>query len=165
MTRSRAKHRGRADSGSFFAWPRAVADSDAYRSASAPAVKLLNDLCFQFRGNNNGDLSAAWRVMAPRGWKSRDTLTRALRELLELGLIEKTRQGGKHLCSLYALTWLPIDECGGKLDVPATRVPSGLWKQPRAAQQKNGDTPIVSMWPADRVNSGSKLRKLTRRAC
>jgi len=165
MRRSRAKHKGRIESGSFFAWPRAVAESDAYRSASAPAVKMLNDLCFQFRGNNNGDMTAAWRVMKTLGWKSRDTLNKALRELLELGLIEKTRQGWKHRCSLYALTWLPIDECGGKLDVPATRVPSGLWKRPRAAAQKIGDTPSVSMWPAERVNSGSNVRKLTRRAC
>lgn len=161
----RRKHKGRAESGSFFAWPRAVADSTAYRSASAPAVKLLNDLCFQFRGSNNGDLSAAWGAMKVRGWKSRDTLHKALSELLALGLIEKTRQGGKHLCSLYALTWLPIDECRGKLDVSATRVPSGLWKQPPSAEQKNGDTPNVSMWPAGRVNPDPRAQQLTRRAC
>lgn len=149
MTRSRLKQKGRADTGSFFAWPRAVADSEAYRSASAPAVKLLNDLCFQFRGSNNGDMSAPWRVMRARGWKSRDTLHKALRELLELGLIERTRQGGRHVCSLYALTWLPIDECGGKLDVRPTRSPSGLWKRPsnieQTFQKQNGDTPGVSI--------------------
>jgi hypothetical protein len=165
MTRSRAKHKGRADRGSFFAWPRDVADSAAYIALSAHGVRLLNDLCFQFRGSNNGDLTAAWRLMMARGWKSRDTLNKALRELLELGLIEKTRQGGRHRCNLFALTWLSIDECDGKLDVPATRVPSGLWKQPRASEQKNGSTPGVSMWPAERVNSRSRAQRLTRRAC
>ena len=33
---------------------------------------------------------------------------------------------------LYAVTFLAIDECGGKLDVAATRVPSGKWKKERA---------------------------------
>ena len=51
--------------------------------------------------------------------------------LLETGMIELTRQGGLHCASLYAVTWLPIDECGGKLDVNATAVASGLWKQPK----------------------------------
>lgn len=165
MTRARLKHKGRAESGSFFAWPRTVAESAAYRYASAHGIKLLNDLCFQFRGSNNGDLSAAWGIMKAHGWKSRDTLHKALRELLELGLIEKTRQGGKHVCSLYALTWLAIDECGGKLDVSATRIPSGLWKQSPAAEQKKRDTSSVSMWPAGRVNSRSRAPQLTRRAC
>lgn len=153
MTRQRWKHKGRSDSGGFFRLPHAVMDSPNYRAASAKAIKLLADLGFQFRGSNNGDLSAAWGIMKARGWKSRDTRDRALRELLELGLIEKTRQGGLHWCSLYALTWLAIDECGGKLDVPPTTVASGLWKQPPMPSEKqNASTPIVSSKHACRVN-------------
>lgn len=166
MTRDRRKHKGRSDRGSFFAWPRDVGESAAYVALSAHGRMLLNDLCFQFRGSNNGDLSAAWAILKPRGWKSRDTLTRALAELLELGLIEKTRQGGRHCCSLYALTWLPIDHCGGKLEVSATRVPSGLWKQPKPMPaQKNGNTVGVSHWPGRRVNSRLTAAQLTRQAC
>ena len=166
MNRDRRKHKGRSERGSFFAWPREVAESIAYVTASAHGKALLNDLCFQFRGSNNGDLSAAWAIMKVRGWKSRDTLTRALAELLERGLIEKTRQGGRHRCSLYALTWLPINECCGKLDVSATRVPSGLWKQPKPMpEQKNGNTVGVSHWPGRRVNPRSTAAQLTRQAC
>lgn len=144
MTRSRRKFKGRSNHAPFFMWPRDVANSDTYRSLSAKAVKLLNDLYFQFRGVNNGDLAAAWGIMQPRGWKSRDTLHKALCELLAVGMIEKTRQGGRNRCSLYAVTWLPIDECNGKLDVPATRTPSGLWRHlqtvERAFENQSTDT-------------------------
>ena len=66
--------------------------------------------------------------MSARGWKSKDTLYRARDELIENGMILLARQGGKHQCSLYAVTWKPIDECGGKLDVPATTVAPGYWR-------------------------------------
>jgi hypothetical protein len=48
-------------------------------------------------------------------------------------MIEKTRQGGLHCATLYAFTWLPIEECGGKLDIKATVVPSHLWQQSERA--------------------------------
>jgi hypothetical protein len=134
--RDRRKHKGRSECGSYFALPHAVMESPNYRALSAHTVKLLNDLGMQYRGANNGDLSAAWKIMHPRGWRSRDTLGRALAELLHFGLIEKTRQGGLNHCSLYALTWLAIDECRGKLDASATRVASGLWKTPQAPMPK-----------------------------
>lgn len=169
MTRSRRKQKGRAESGSFFAWPHEVAESGTYKSASAHAVKLLNDLCFQFRGSNNGDLAAAWRIMHARGWKSRDTLHKALTELLDRGLIEKTRQGGRNRCSLYAVTWLPIDDCHGKLDVPATRVASRLWKQSstdeHAFEKQNLGTPRGSPWPVARASACADDQPQTRKAC
>ena len=48
--------------------------------------------------------------------------------VLAKGLIEQTRQGGLHAAGLYAITWQAIDECHGKLDVAATRVPSNKWR-------------------------------------
>lgn len=131
MSASRRKVTGRAESGGYFKQPHAVMQSPNYLALSAHARMLLGDIGLQFRGSNNGDLSAAWKLMQPRGWRSRDTLGRALAELLHFGMIEKTRQGGLNHCSLFALTWQPIDTCGNKLDVPATRVASGLWKIPQ----------------------------------
>lgn len=128
MTRCRVRMTGRREGGSYYSLPHAVMQSPNYLALSAHAVKLLNDLGLQYRGSNNGDLSAAWKIMQPRRWRSRDTLCRALAELLHYGLIEKTRQGGLNHCSLYALTWCAIDECSGKLEVPATTVASGRWK-------------------------------------
>lgn len=131
MSRSRRKVMGRAEGGGFLKLPHAVMESANYRALSAHAVKLLLDMGLQFRGANNGDLAAAWKLMQARGWRSRDTLGRALAELLHYGLIEKTRQGGLNQCSLFALTWLAIDECRNKLDVRATAVASGHWHRPQ----------------------------------
>lgn len=127
--RGRDKLRGRRDNGTYFRITTPVLDSPSFIGLSLKARALLLDLGAQFRGHNNGDLAAAWSVMRARGWKSKDTLRRALLELLAAGLIEQTRQGGLHCASLYAFTWIEVHECGGKLDVPATAVPSQRWRQ------------------------------------
>ncbi len=124
--------RGRKASGSFLLLPHNVMNSESFIALSGKALKLLCDIAIQFRGKNNGDLQATWHFMKKRGWKSRSTLWDALQELLHYGLIEKTRQGGLNRCSLFALTWQSIDDCGGKLDVSATHVASGNWKTPKA---------------------------------
>ena len=171
MARTRRKIVGRSDSGGFFALPNAVQDSPNYRMLSAHAVKLLCDLGGQFKGNNNGDLSATWSLMHARGWRSRDTLGRALAELLHFGLIERTRQGGMHQCSLFALTWRAIDDCKGKLDCAPTRVPSGKWRQPQVAMlkpERKNRTPSpagVSIRHGPRVNSPRIVELSTRQAC
>ncbi len=93
--------------GGFFRLPHQVSGSIAYRSLSSHAAKLLIDLGSYFRGNNNGDLSASFKVLKKeRGWKSSATLDRAKKELIKYGLIVKTRQGGKNKCCLYGFTFL-----------------------------------------------------------
>lgn len=131
--RSRERFKGRAQGGWFFRLPVEVLDSPGYCGLSFKARALLLDMGAQFRGHNNGDFAAPWSWMKQRGWKSKDTMRRALLELLAAGFIELTRQGGLHCPSLYAVTWLPIDECGGKLDVKASAVPSHLWRYPQQA--------------------------------
>lgn len=107
--------------------PAHVINSDAYRGLDGWAVKMLVDIGAQFYGSNNGDLCAPWSILRHRGWRSKGTIDGALSSLLEAGLIEQTRQGGRNRCSLYALTWRPIDECGGKLDVKPTKAPSARY--------------------------------------
>lgn len=151
----RRRQTGRRESEPFLAVPYAMLKSDAYRTLSAHAIKLLFDLAAQYRGKNNGDLTATWRIMQPLNWRSRQTLERALRELQEHGLIERTRQGGRHQCNLYALTWKAIDDCKGKLEVAASHVASGRWKTWRAApENQNASTPGVSARHAYRVSAG-----------
>lgn len=106
-----------------------VIRSHVYANLSAYAVKLLNDLLSQYYGSNNGDLCATFSVMQKRGWKSKGTLNRAVKELLDAGFIEISRQGGRHLCSLYALTFYAVDECKGKLDISPTSTPKSLWRK------------------------------------
>ncbi|MDA0273293.1 MAG: hypothetical protein O3C68_08580 [Proteobacteria bacterium] len=103
---------------SFAGIPRDVIRHSDYQSLSGNAVKLLLDLSFQYRGSNNGDLTTAYSVLKERGWKSRATIDRAKKELLDARLIIETRAGrfmnpgGR--CSLYALTWLPVHDCPNK---------------------------------------------------
>ncbi len=86
-------------------------------------------MIFQHRGKNNGDLAAAFSVMREKFvFKSEHTVQRALKQLLYERLIHKTREGrflnpgGR--CALYALSWLPVDDCPGKdLDMKPTRRP------------------------------------------
>ena len=92
---------------------------------------MLIEVARQFNGKNNGDLCATAKTLAGRGWKSNDSITRALRELEHYGFIIRTRQGGLNRCSLYAITWKGIDECGGKLDVRPNPVPCNSWKEVR----------------------------------
>jgi hypothetical protein len=128
MARTRAKAIGRNDAGTFLKIPTVVIDCPNFRALSAKAKALILDMGAGFNGHNNGDLAAPYSWMQKRGWRSKDTLHRALSELLWRGMIELTRQGGLHGPSLYAFTWLAIDQCKGKLEVQATRTPSGKWK-------------------------------------
>jgi len=106
------------DGGQFFAIPHSVLNGSAYLSVSSHARMLLFDLIAQYKGDNNGDFCAAYSMMKLRGWKSQHTLLNAKRELLEACLIEETRKGARpNLASLYAVTWLSLDDCKGKLDI------------------------------------------------
>lgn len=137
----RQRQKGRRSSGTFAAIPHAVLDSQAFLSLTTAAVKLLLDLIRQFDGKNNGNLAITYSQMQHRGWKSTSTLSRAKDQLLQHGLIEKTRQGGlaqgRKICSLFAITWLPVDRIEDRkgrhiLDIPPAKVASGKWKKNNA---------------------------------
>ena len=117
------------DQGGFVAIPLSVLRSRAYIKASPYGRTLLMDLVLQYRGDNNGDLCAAWKLMKPRGWRSEATLHKAKRELLELGLIVETRKGWRpNKASLYAVTWADLDHCGGKLDISQSGFQRGAYR-------------------------------------
>ncbi len=117
------------DSGQFFAIPHSVLNGAAYLSVSSHARMLLFDLTAQYKGDNNGDLCAAFSMMKLRGWKSTHTLLNAKRELLDVILIEETRKGARpNLASLYAVTWLALDDCKGKLDMTPAGFHRGGYK-------------------------------------
>ena len=134
MAKSRRSAKGRRERGPFVALPHSVLRHPNYLSLSFRAVKLLIDLCAQIhRGangtSNNGDQTTAWTVISKQGWTSRDQLFKAQTELENKGFIVRTRQGGRHRCNLFAVTFYGIDECDGKLDVAATSAPPGLWRK------------------------------------
>ena len=121
---ARTKHKQKA---SFAGIPRVVMECPDYINLNGSAVKLLIEMACQFKGGNNGDLCPAWTLMKERGFCSKTTLSKAIKELLQAEMILLTRQGHfiKNKASLYALTWAPIDECSGKhLEELPTRIPS-----------------------------------------
>lgn len=130
MSRSLYKSKGRADGQPVAVIPKSLLESDEYAGLTAFEAKLLLDMAAQFNGHsNNGDLQCTWSEMRKRGWRSQDTLWRAMTGLLDKGFLVRTRQGGKHKCNLFAVTWREIHECKGKLDMRPTRSQIGLWRK------------------------------------
>lgn len=128
MSRKKLNPNNRQAYASYIAIPHELLESDAYKSLSTKAVKCLLDIAAQFKGKNNGDLSCTFSLMKKRNWKSKDTLESARKEILKAGFIVLTRQGGRNSCSLYAITWKPIDECNGKHDSKPDIIPKHYWK-------------------------------------
>ena len=102
------------DAGGFVALPWAVLDSAAYQALSHPAKALLMEIARQYVRDNNGKLLCSLAYMSKRGWKSRDVLTRAKRELLAAGMIFETCKGARpNKASWYAITWQTLDRHPG----------------------------------------------------
>lgn len=97
---------------------------------SDKAFRLINNLCSQCNGINNGALSASLSTMRLYGWTSKRALQEALIELLGRGWIEITRNPKGQSETLYAVTFMSIDHCEKyRLDVMPTDEPSHLWKK------------------------------------
>jgi hypothetical protein len=107
---SRNRYKGNRIGEGFVALPYSVLNSPLFIALSPHAVKLLVDVAAQYRGDNNGDLSIAWKLMNPRGWRSEATLHKVKRELVDAGFLYETRKGHRpNVCSLFALTWPALD--------------------------------------------------------
>jgi len=89
-------------------------ESEDYVNLRAGSRSLLFEFAYQYKGKNNGNISATYNQMKKRGLRSPTTLAKALKALIAAKMIIKTRQGGKNYPCLYAVTWRPIDECRGK---------------------------------------------------
>ena len=108
--RHNGKRRGDGFGERFVGIPLSAYSSPLFIALSPWAIKLLVDLGAQYNGRNNGDLAAAWKLMQPRGWNSETTLNRCRKELIEAGFIIEMRKGRRpNTCSLYALTWRPLN--------------------------------------------------------
>ncbi len=130
--RKRKKISGAYDQGWYAQLPWRVLRSKEIRYLQRHyplCVVLLVQLLELYNGSNNGDLAIA---MLRDRWRSSATLYRCVSQLVNLGWIKQTRPGywgHKNKPVLYALTWLPIDECDGKLElVDSTTKPSDDWK-------------------------------------
>ena len=129
QTQKRLRNKNRYPFKFFVMFPCDVLNHETFRTLSPRARKLVVDIAAQYRGNNNGDLSATLSLMRDRGWNSSDQLDKAKKELVGKDVIRVARQGGLNKCYLYALTWFPIDECKGKLDIASAITAPVDWKK------------------------------------
>jgi hypothetical protein len=108
---SSRKNTKKRSTASFVALPKYLINSRKYQELKGNSIKLLTQIAEQYNGSNNGDLQASFSVLKHKGWKSSETLDRALKELVESGFLVKTRQGHfPNICSLFGVTWQPIDK-------------------------------------------------------
>lgn len=86
----------------------ALLDSPAYVALGYAAKALYVDLRRKLLSTNNGNIDATLSTLKHRGWRSSATLNKAIKELVAVGLIAQTRQGGiaymSRICSLYRFT-------------------------------------------------------------
>lgn len=93
----------------FASFPVSLITHPAFSKLSGNGFKLLGAMLCGYVGNNNGHLVATHSQMRRFGFSSKDSLSRAIRELLAYGLIVRTRTQVRRSPALYALTWLPIN--------------------------------------------------------
>ena len=134
MAKNRTRIKNRQEAGRFMALPFCILESENFLQLSATATRLLIDVFAQYNGANNGDFIASLHHMKTRGWRSKQTLNLALQELLHMGMIIRTKQGGLRSHSRYAVSWLMIDQAEDisvyNFYVRQKRVP-GLWRESR----------------------------------
>ena len=127
--KKRTRIRGRRSEHSFLSLPHYVIRSPQWRALSGNAIKFLVELAAAYDGSNNGDLSLTRRQALERGFRSAGTRDRAAKESIDAGFALLTRNGGRHACNLYAITWQPIDAVGKGCTYPAEKRASRLWQQ------------------------------------
>lgn len=114
--------------GAVMVIPHYVLNSDAYKTLSGNAVRLLFDIAMQYNTRNNGALLASFRYMSEkRGWTSADSLNRALKTLEERLLIVKTVQGCMpNKANWFAIGWAALDDLQ-RLDIAPQAFPRGKY--------------------------------------
>lgn len=123
-SRQRVKGRRGGDRERFARIPLSVLESDAVTALGHAAFRVLVILAGQYWGGNNGALALTERYARRYGFRGRDTIYRALRQLEAHGLIVCTRRGMKmkKVFTQYALGWEDINNREGQpLDVPELR--------------------------------------------
>jgi hypothetical protein len=119
--------------------PDEVLQSEAVRELDGVSRWVLVCISAQYHGRNNGRLTLPYSAAVGYGIRSKDSLTRGLRQLVEHGLLEITHQGGLPPlgCSRYALAWKSVD-ADEKLGIVGTLNPSNAWAKWQNASPTTG---------------------------
>jgi hypothetical protein len=94
----------------FVSLPHALLTHPTYSELSGGASKLLLAMLSGYVGKNNGHLTATFSRMKTFGFNSKDSLARAIRELIAFGYIVRTKSQHLRSPALYAITWFPINK-------------------------------------------------------
>ena len=102
-----------ARGGMFFLLPHCLINSEAFRTASPRAIKVLLALCAKHNGFNNGAIGLGFRDLAE--WTDCQNHTannKALGELIARGLVslECEHPRAKRLSTEYRLTFIPTED-------------------------------------------------------
>lgn len=149
MSKARNKLRAGAgrDSGGFVALPWAVLDSKAYKRLNYAAKAMLLEIARQFVKDNNGRLLASMAYLRGRGWTSNETITRALRELIDAKLIHQTAQGLRpSRASWFAVTWQALDKHPGYDHGAAESFRRGAYRDGEALPVKPTRQELYTRW-------------------
>lgn len=136
--------------GRYTAIPHALLDSVAFMGASHAARSLIFEVMRQHDGKNNGHLHLSANWLKGRGWNSKDGIQKAKTEVLNRGLLVKTKLGGLNAGpDRYAMTWLPITNFVGLDITPKDYHPGayqllGPFVQPAAKHGKQTPPPPVA---------------------
>lgn len=113
----RKAERGDGRGGGFLLLPHCLLASEAFRTASPRAIKVLLALCAKHNGFNNGVIGVGFREMATLVASGNNVAnSKALCELMERGLVALARAypKGQRLANEYRITFI---NCGAE---PAT---------------------------------------------
>jgi hypothetical protein len=151
MAKSYKGSKNKRDGDRYVALPHVVIDSPSYRALGHPARALLIDIARQYTGSNNGRLVACAKYLKPLGWKSNDTVSRALVELKEQALLIETRMGMRpNRAAWFALAWYSLDKADG-MDIDPRTYRTGQYKI--AALTPSGGVERVRIDPAGGVST------------
>lgn len=106
-------------SGGFVALPYSVIDSPGYRATTSNSKAVFVQINRLYNGSNNGLLAVSSRMVGGLLNISHSSVARALRELVNCGLIRQTKASSfsqKRVAAEYRLTHKPCD----KTHSPAT---------------------------------------------
>lgn len=128
MAKSYKRSKDKRDGDRYVALPHVVIDSPSYRALGYAARALLLDIARQYTGSNNGRLVACAKYLKPMGWRSHDTVSRALMEVKDAGLLIETRMGMRpNRAAWFALGWYALDVTDG-IDLDPKTYRTGQYK-------------------------------------
>lgn len=109
----------------FIAVPKLLVASSEWQALPFRARALALDLMAQYSGKNNGRLCPAYEAMRRSGWKSKDQLGKAKRELLATRFCIQTRMGHPPRTPEWlGFTWWRLD-WHESMDIRAAGWPQG----------------------------------------